>query len=81
MCDWYRMLSIACLTPCEEKGIAMERFLLFDAGCVLCSQLARSIEQESNGWLNVRGLREPAMQSLLDRANVPYQWKPTLIEV
>lgn len=68
-------------TLCEQKGIDMERFLLFDAGCVLCSQLAHSIERESNGWLSVHSLREPAMQSLLDRANVPQQWKPTLIEV
>ncbi len=82
MCDWYRMLSIACvITPCEQKGIDMERFLLFNAGCVLCSQLARSIEDESSGWLTVRSLRDTEMQSLLDKANVSRQWKPTLIEV
>lgn len=59
----------------------MERFLLFDSGCSLCSQLADIVEYESNGWLTARSLREPTMQSLLNKANPNWQWKPILMEV
>lgn len=36
----------------------MERFLLFDSGCAVCSELAREIEHESGGWMMVRSLRD-----------------------
>ncbi len=59
----------------------MERFLLFDSGCSLCSGLARDIERESGGRLVARSLREPEMKALLDRARPGWHWEPTLLEV
>lgn len=32
----------------------MKRYLLFDSGCSLCTQLARDIEFESDGWLEAK---------------------------
>lgn len=59
----------------------MERFLLFDSGCSLCSDLARGIEREASGWLKARSLREPEVKALLDRAEPNWRWEPTLLEV
>ena len=44
----------------------MERYLLFDSGCSLCSNLAQSVQAESNGMLTARSLREPAIQTILN---------------
>lgn len=59
----------------------MQRYLLFDSGCSICTDIAASIEEESNGWLEARSLRDPAMKVLLDRAKPSWQWEPALLEV
>lgn len=59
----------------------MNRYLLFDSGCSLCTEIARRVEEASNGWLEARSLRDPEMQSLLDRAKPDWRWEPTLVEV
>jgi hypothetical protein len=46
----------------------MERYLLFDPGCSVCTELAESIEQEARGWLKAESLRKPAMRKLLKEA-------------
>ncbi len=59
----------------------MKRYLLFDAGCSLCTEIAKRVEEASDGWLEARSLREPEMQQLLDRAKPGWKWEPTLVEV
>lgn len=59
----------------------MERFLLFDSGCSLCTELAKAIERETDGRLKARSLREPEVKVLLDRAQPNWRWEPTLLEV
>ncbi len=59
----------------------MERYLLFDAGCAYCSTLAQTIEQESQGWLQARSLRDPQMQAYLKQGRHQLRWEPTLLEV
>lgn len=59
----------------------MERYLLFDSGCSLCTQLARDIEKESDGWLAAHSLGDPEMQKLLDEAKPDWQWEPTLVQI
>ena len=45
----------------------MERYLLFDSGCTLCTGLAHDIERESGGQLIARSLREAEIKALLDQ--------------
>jgi predicted DCC family thiol-disulfide oxidoreductase YuxK len=59
----------------------MQRLLLFDSACSLCTQLARSIESETKSWLTARTLRDEKVQALLDRARPGWRWEPTLLEV
>lgn len=59
----------------------MKRFLLFDSGCAFCTKLAREVEQESNGILMARSLREPDIQAILDEVASGWQWEPMLVEV
>lgn len=59
----------------------MERFLLFDSECALCTDLASAIEHESGGWLIARSLRNPDMRALLDQERPGWRWEPTLLEV
>ncbi|MEW6233180.1 MAG: hypothetical protein AB1566_12815 [Chloroflexota bacterium] len=59
----------------------MNRFLLFDAGCATCTELARAIEREAAGWLTAQSLREPAVPALLDRARPGWRWEPMFLEV
>lgn len=40
----------------------MERYLLFDSGCSVCTELAEQIETLSEGRLAVRSLRDPRVQ-------------------
>ncbi len=46
----------------------MPRYLLFDSGCSKCMEIARDVEQATQGWLEARSLRDPGMQSLLAQA-------------
>ncbi|MBI1299779.1 hypothetical protein GC175_33050 [bacterium] len=59
----------------------MERYLLFDSGCSLCSNLAQSVQAESNGLLTARSLREPAIQAILNEVKPGWQWEPMLLEM
>ena len=59
----------------------MERYLLFDGGCTLCSELAQAIEQETHGWLTARSLHDPLMKQLLDKECPNWTWEPTLVEI
>lgn len=59
----------------------MERYLLFDSGCSLCSGLARDIAAASDGLLQTRSLHDPEMQGALKRARPEWRWEPTLLEV
>jgi hypothetical protein len=58
-----------------------ERRLLYDAGCSVCAALAREVETLSGGRLQVRNLRDPEVQALLDRARPGWQWEPMLVEI
>jgi hypothetical protein len=59
----------------------MQRYLLFDSGCSVCTRLAEDIERASDGWLMARSLRDPEMKVLLDIARPGWRWEPTLLEV
>lgn len=59
----------------------VERYLLFDSGCGRCTKLAYEIEQESEGWLAARSLRDPAIRVLLEQARPDWRWQPTLLEI
>lgn len=59
----------------------MSRYLLFDAGCSLCTNVAEDVRQETDGWLEPRGLDDPEMVSLLDRAVPAWKREPTLLVV
>lgn len=59
----------------------MERYLLFDSGCRICTQLAQDIERESGGWLKAHTLRDPAMLDMVRKAQPDWQWQPTLLEI
>jgi len=59
----------------------MSRFLLFDDECSLCSLMAAEIESGAEDWLEVRSLRDPHMQELLDGADPHWDWGPTLLIV
>lgn len=59
----------------------MDRFLLFDSGCMVCSTLAEDIEYQSAGWLRIRSLHDSEMRRLLGRSKPNWRWEPTLLEV
>lgn len=59
----------------------MNRYLLFDAGCSLCSGLAADIATASDGLLAARSLNDPEMQAAVKRARPAWSWEPTLLEV
>ena len=59
----------------------MQRYLLFDAGCAVCSGLAREIERRSAGALTAESLGDDRMRRLLERARPDWRWEPALLEV
>lgn len=59
----------------------MQRYLLFDSGCAMCTGLAQAVEQETSGWLTARSLRDQEMQALLHEAKPDWGFEPTLLEV
>ena len=59
----------------------MQRYLLFDSGCSVCTRLADEIECASDGWLAAHSLRDPDVKTLLDAAKPGWHWAPTLLEV
>ncbi len=69
--------------PGNEATFGARRLVLgFDAGCLACSDLARRIEEQANGKLEVRSLLEPQVEHWRRQAlgeNAP--WAPTLLEI
>lgn len=57
-----------------------KRYLLFDASCALCSDLAGDVERASDGALVTKSLYAPDAIQLLKRARPKYKFEPTLIE-
>lgn len=56
------------------------RYLLFDASCTLCSDLAGEVERASGGALVTKSLYAPDAIELLKRARPNYKFEPTLVE-
>ncbi len=59
----------------------MERYLLFDSGCALCTDIAKEVEKETRGWLTARSLRDPKVKALLDQTLPGWRWGPMVLEV
>jgi methylamine dehydrogenase accessory protein MauD len=59
----------------------VERYLLFDSSCVLCSDLAASVEKASSGALMTMSLYAPEAKAMLDKASPQWKFEPTLVEV
>lgn len=57
------------------------RYLLFDASCALCSDLAGDVERASNHKLVTKSLYDRDALELLKRARPDYKFEPTLLEV
>lgn len=45
----------------------------------LCSSIADEIKTSAHGWLDVRSLRDPGMQEILNKADPDWKWRPTLL--
>ena len=52
----------------------MQRYLLFDAGCAVCNQLARAIEEAAGGKLEAVSIRERRAVKWLDQV-YPASWE------
>ncbi len=70
----------------EEKNIQAgggRRLVLgFDAGCTRCSELARRIEEQVGGMLEVRSLYDPQMEHWREQTlGKDAAWAPTLVEI
>ncbi len=66
----------------NQTGGARRLLLGFDAGCMTCSGLAKSIEEAFGDRLEVRSLTDPMMEHWCGQAfgeNAP--WAPTLVEI
>jgi predicted DCC family thiol-disulfide oxidoreductase YuxK len=59
----------------------MQRYLLFDAGCIVCNSIAQAIELAAKGWLVARSLSDQEVQKQLAQAKPDWKWEPTLLEV
>jgi len=60
----------------------MKRYLLFDAGCAVCNQIAQAIEEAASGKLQVVSLRDPQAVQWLEQV-YPEGWayRPYLVVV
>lgn len=59
----------------------MQRFLLFDGGCQICSEAVSDIEMIAKGWLTVKSLNDPEIRALLDTHVPDWKFRPMLVEV
>jgi methylamine dehydrogenase accessory protein MauD len=57
----------------------VERYLLFDASCALCSDLAGDVERASDGKIITKSLYAPDALEMLKRARPDYKFEPTLL--
>ncbi|MGB3632963.1 MAG: hypothetical protein WA982_02870 [Rubrobacteraceae bacterium] len=64
-----------------DGGQEKQRYLLFDSGCSTCTDVAHSVEQETDGWLTARSLQEDEVQAQLTKARPNWKWEPALMEV
>lgn len=55
------------------------RYLLFDASCTLCTDLAGEVERASGGALATKSLYAPDAIELLKQARPNYKFEPTLL--
>lgn len=46
----------------------MKRYLVFDAGCAVCNQLAHAIEEAAAGKLKAVSIRGPQAREWLEQA-------------
>ena len=53
----------------------MERYLVFDSGCLVCSQLAEAIHNAPGNKLEPISIHDPKAEALLDQA-YPGGWDP-----
>lgn len=58
-----------------------EHYLLFDASCSQCSDLAGDVERASSGALMTKSLYAPDAIALLKKARPDYKFEPTLLDV
>lgn len=65
----------------SRKALPMRRYLLFDSGCSVCSELARNVEYQSKGRLSAQSLGDLKVQEWLEQAKPGWQWEPTLLEL
>lgn len=59
----------------------MDNYLLFDTHCSKCSQLAKLIEQETNGYITAASIYNPQIHALIRSNGAIPQRTPTLLEV
>lgn len=64
-----------------NRGLEEGRYLLFDSGCSTCTEIAQAVENETDGWLTARSLREAEVQEILSEARPDWKWEPTLLEI
>ncbi len=57
----------------------MKNYLLYDAGCAVCTGIAEQVESASDGWLSVRSLGDPEMAQLVAEHDPREQDRPRLV--
>lgn len=53
----------------------MERYLVFDSGCAVCTQLAETVQSAADGKLEVISIHDTKAKTLLNQAH-PGGWDP-----
>lgn len=75
------LVALSVLHPRRRKATVIQRYLLFDSTCSVCSGLARDVEKHSDGRLDAQSLYDSKIQQLLDKATPNWPWEPTVLEV
>lgn len=57
----------------------MKNYLLYDAGCAVCTGVAELVEQASDGWLTVRSLGDPQMAAVVAEHDPREYDRPRLV--
>lgn len=55
------------------------RTLFYDGGCVSCAAAAQAAEEQGNGWLTIRSLRDAESQAYLDAHAPGWKFEPVLV--
>jgi hypothetical protein len=79
LCNWLPFLrQLVAILSREET---MQRYLVIDANCSLCTELARSTCNETKNWIDgVVSLRDSKTRQMLSAGGHPDLWQPALIE-